>query len=201
MPATSTPHGGSLLSNVLIGIVGVVLFMGLAIGSAVFLGPKFEEAQAQSLASNAVQSVTTVASAVTNFHMSTGYTYGAGLENAQKIVTAGVLRSVPANPVVAANLPQIAGSNGLDYTASPAAQRTTWSPKYVFMSIGNDVEVCTQVMRMLGYYGYTVAYDPSNVMAPATAGDQYIAGCFRTNTAMTNIAANDYVVFARIGGI
>lgn len=47
----------------------------------------------------------------------------------------------PSNPVVAANLPQIAGSNGLDYTASSTAQRTTWSPKYVFMSIGNDVEV------------------------------------------------------------
>jgi hypothetical protein len=185
----------------LIGIVGVVLFMGLAIGSAVFLGPRFEEAQAQSLASNAVQAVTTIASGVTNFHMSTGYTYGAGLENAQKLVAAGTLRSVPGNPVFAANLPQIAGANGLDYTTTPTAQKATWSPKYVFMSVGNDNEVCTQTMRMLGYYGATVNYDPTNLMTPTAGGDQAIAGCFRTNTAMTNIAANDYVVFARIGSM
>ena len=54
-------------------------------------------------------------------------------------------------------------------------------------------------MRMLGYMANSAEYNPSSTFAPNVGGEQYIAGCFRTNTAMSSIAANDYVIYARIG--
>lgn len=187
------------MSSVLIGIIGIALFMGIAIGSAVFLGPRFEDAQSQSLGSTSVQAVSSVAAAVSSYRMATGYGYGPGLENAQKLVDGGFLRSVPSNPVLPGRDPQIIGSNGLDYASTPAAQQGTWSPKFVYMSVGTDNGVCGQVLRMLGYMGSgdtlaTTTYDPS------AGGDQRPAGCFRTNTASSQIASGDYVVYARVGG-
>jgi len=188
------------LSSVLIGIIGIALFMGIAIGSAVFLGPRFEDAQSQSLGSTSVQAVSNVAAAVSSFRMATGYGYGPGLENTQKLVDGGYLRSVPSNPVATGRDPQIVGSNGLDYSATPAAQQSSWSPKFVYMSIGTDRFVCDQVLRMLGYMSSGDSMNPNTTYDPSVGGDQRPAGCFRTNAASSQIASGDYVVYARVGG-
>lgn len=188
------------LSSVLIGIIGIALFMGIAIGSAIFLGPRFEDAQAQSLGSSAISAVSTVAGGVNSYRMATGYAYGAGLENTQKLVTEGFLRAVPSNMVVAGRDPQIVGSNGLDYASTPVGQQPSWNPKFVYMSLGTDQGVCGQIMRMLGYLGSGDTYDANTSYAPSVGGDQRPAGCFRTNTASAQIAAGDYVAYARIGG-
>lgn len=174
--------------------------MGIAIAGAIFLGPKFEDAQSQSLGSSSVQAVTAVASAVNSYRMATGYAYGSGLESADSLVTGGYLRAVPANPVLPGRPPQIIGANGSDYIASTSADRMSWSPKYVYMSVGTDRNVCTQVMRMLGHYTGGQEIDPNTQLLPANGGDGKPAGCFRTAAGSTQIAAGDYVVFARIGG-
>ncbi len=188
------------MSSVLIGIIGIALFMGIAIGSAVFLGPRFEDAQSQSLGSTSVQAVSSVAAAVSSFRMATGYGYGPGLENTQKLVDGGYLRSVPTNPVISGRDPQIVGSNGLDYASTPAAQQGTWSPKFVYMSVGTDNGVCSQVLRMLGYMNSGDSLNAGTTYDPSVGGDQRPAGCFRTNAGASQISAGDYVVYARVGG-
>lgn len=187
------------MSNVLLGILAVVLFMGLAIGSAVFLGPRFDEAQSLGAASDIIQSVASVSTAVNAYRMATGYAYGPGLESPQVLVDAGFMRRVPENSLVPGRAPQIYGSNGLDYLSTPAADQPVWSPRFVYMSIGDDRLVCSQVMRVLGHIsGSSMVSDTA--VSPAVAGDQRSAGCFRTASGGAQINANDYVVFSRIGG-
>lgn len=186
------------MANVLLGILAIVLFMGFAIGSAVFLGPRFDEAQSMGGASDAIQAVASVASSISAFRMGTGYAYGPGLETPQALVNAGFARRVPANPIVRANGPQIYGSNGKDFASSTASERSVWSPSFVLMSIGTDRRVCSQVMSMLGHTNGT-ALVSSTAVAPSVGANNRTAGCFRTSAAGTQIAAGDYVVYARIG--
>lgn len=88
------------MSNVLIGIIGVILFIGLALAGALFLGPRFQESTNNSKASAAVQAVSQVASAANMYRVQEGKsdfslntTPGAG-----DLVTNNYLKSIPANP-------------------------------------------------------------------------------------------------------
>src|SRR3546814_19495658 len=60
------------MSNVLIGIIGVILFIGLALAGALFLGPRFQESTNNSRASASVQAVSQIASAATMFEVQEG---------------------------------------------------------------------------------------------------------------------------------
>src|SRR3546814_7999702 len=60
------------MSNVLIGIIGVILFIGLAIAGALFLGPRFQESTNNSSASASVQAVSQIASAANMFEVQEG---------------------------------------------------------------------------------------------------------------------------------
>ena len=51
------------MSNVLIGIIGVILFIGLALAGALFLGPRFQQSTNNSKASASVQAVSQVGNA------------------------------------------------------------------------------------------------------------------------------------------
>jgi hypothetical protein len=63
------------MSNVLIGIIGVILFIGLALAGALFLGPRFQEASINSKASTEISQVHQVASAIALFELQEGETY------------------------------------------------------------------------------------------------------------------------------
>ena len=52
------------MSSVLIGIIGVILFIGLALAGALFLGPRFQESSNTSKAAAATQAVQLVANAI-----------------------------------------------------------------------------------------------------------------------------------------
>src|SRR3546814_303803 len=60
------------MSNVLIGIIGVILFIGLALAGALFLGPRFQESTNNSRASASVQAVSQIASAANMFEVQEG---------------------------------------------------------------------------------------------------------------------------------
>ena len=45
------------MSNVLIGIIGVILFIGLALAGALFLGPRFQESTQYSQAASVMSSL------------------------------------------------------------------------------------------------------------------------------------------------
>jgi hypothetical protein len=187
------------MSSVLIGIIGVALFMGIAIGSAIFLGPRFEDAQAQSLGSSAIQTISAVGSSVSSFRMATGYAIGPGLESPQKLVDAGFMRQVPINPVTSARPIVIVDETGQTYDGASAAAKPTWSPKAVLMSLGGDSSVCEQILRMTGAIGNGSTIDPSNKVAISNGIGAKMAGCFRTNVATPGVLADDYVAYSRLG--
>jgi type II secretory pathway pseudopilin PulG len=91
------------MSNVLIGIIGVILFIGLALAGALFLGPRFQESTNNSRASAAIQAVAQVANAANMYRVQEGktdYTLVKGAANTvtTDLVVAQYLKSVPSNP-------------------------------------------------------------------------------------------------------
>jgi type II secretory pathway pseudopilin PulG len=86
------------VSNVLIGIIGVILFIGLALAGALFLGPRFQQSTANSKASAMAQHLSQVASAINLYQLDTGRTMVASEDNVA-LLTPGYLKSMPRNPV------------------------------------------------------------------------------------------------------
>ena len=82
------------MSNVLIGIIGVILFIGLALAGALFLGPRFQESTNNSKASAAVQAVTQVSNAFSMYRLSEGKKAA----TVDDLVTGGYLKTTPPNP-------------------------------------------------------------------------------------------------------
>ena len=82
------------MSQVLMGIIGVILFIGLALAGALFLGPRFQESTNNSRASAAVQAVAQVASAANMYRVQEG----AEPANITAREDEGYLKSIPSNP-------------------------------------------------------------------------------------------------------
>ena len=85
------------MSNVLIGIIGVILFIGLALAGALFLGQRFQESATTSKASASVAQVRQIVSAIELYQLETGRTMIASEDNASLLLN-GYLKSMPANP-------------------------------------------------------------------------------------------------------
>jgi hypothetical protein len=81
------------VSNVLIGIIGVILFIGLALSGALFLGPRFQEASNSSKGSAVASAVAQVAQATEMMRVQEGTSF-TGAQTMSKIVP-GYLKSVP----------------------------------------------------------------------------------------------------------
>ena len=87
------------MSNVLIGIIGVILFIGLALAGALFLGPRFQEATNNSRASAIASAMKQVADATTMYETDNGVQLKATADNMYApFLTPGYLKSMPTNP-------------------------------------------------------------------------------------------------------
>lgn len=182
------------MSNLLIGIIGVALFIGLAMGAALFIGPQFDEAQTNAQASDTVQAVATVATAISSYRLATGYNQGSALSSAQALVDAGFIRDVPMNTAFAGRQPQIVNAAGLD--SANSGSPSTFSPKYVIMSLGSNQDLCTMIERKVGSITSS-----STVSATARAMEGAVnrqVGCFRISSNGTGVQSGDYVVYSRI---
>ncbi len=84
------------MSNVLIGIIGVILFIGLALAGALFLGPRFQEASNSSKAAAVMQANQQVANAFDLYRLNQGQ--GLLVQDRDKLVTNGFLKSLPTIP-------------------------------------------------------------------------------------------------------
>ena len=117
------------MSNVLIGIIGVILFIGLALAGALFLGPRFQESNNASKAAAAAQAVQQVASAITLRNLDSGQQMLAADDaaNLQILLTEKYLKAVPTNPM----------------TGAPAQLRIVDLP-------GNNIEAARWVIMDLG---------------------------------------------------
>jgi type II secretory pathway pseudopilin PulG len=133
------------MSNVLIGIIGVILFIGLALAGALFLGPRFQEATLNSRASAAVQAASQLAHATNLYETTNGAYVNNTLDVATTLKTAGFLKSEPGNPVVATNTPFTIGENaGLESNR----------PTFVLMYLGQSTtarDTCIAIEKQMGH--------------------------------------------------
>lgn len=84
------------MSNVLLGIIGVVLFIGLALAGALYLGQRFQDAANDSRASADVQAITQVTHAIGLYRVAEGTAYDPSGYPANLVPA--YLRSEPALP-------------------------------------------------------------------------------------------------------
>jgi hypothetical protein len=85
------------MSNVLIGIIGVILFIGLALAGALFLGPRFQAATNDSKASAISQGTAQIARAAELYRLNEGTPFPAG--QADALISKQYLKSRPVNPL------------------------------------------------------------------------------------------------------
>ena len=132
------------MANVIIGIIGVVLFILLAIAGAIFLGPQFTAANNNGKAAALVQSATQIASAVNLTNTQNGTTYASGVSTSQ-LVTDGGLKVVPGNTVNTA----ATGAFLLINAAAPASTTAVADTITASLGTGNK-PVCDQIEKQSG---------------------------------------------------
>lgn len=183
------------MSNLLIGIIGVALFIGIAIAGAVFLGPRFEDSATNSVASNSIQAVTLVATAANSYRMATGYVSGSDMGTPQSLVDAGFMKSVPTNPSASGAGLELVDASGTDYDL--ATDKAGFSPRYVALSIGSDRALCTAVERQASNIGSESSFDDGQ--KDLSGFSPRNSGCFHSSSKrMSSMTAGDYLVYARM---
>ncbi len=143
------------MSNVLIGIIGVIVFIGLAMAGALFLGPRFQKAAAESEAATATSTIQQIQAAYSMRAVETGddrYVMGA-IDS----LSPGYLRNPPPNPTRGGRL------NASRYEYVPHVNNDVLNDaddeggppvgEYVMMAIGTDDfarSTCDSMNRGLG---------------------------------------------------
>ena len=138
------------MSNVLIGIIGVILFIGLALAGALFLGPRFQESTNNSRASAAVQAVAQVSNAANMYKVQEGKDVaGSGVTPATQLQSDSYLKSVPTNPTGEGDAAaQTAGTFKVQVQAVPTTAGTI---RYVTMKLStNATAVCDAINKQSG---------------------------------------------------
>ena len=139
------------MSNVLIGIIGVILFIGLALAGALFLGPRFQESKINSDAAAAIQAVSQVSNAVNLYEVNEGREVGT--HQAGNLISGGYLKSFPAF------------QDKPFYMLAPDGCAGCASPDSIGIVIAlsnsaDDRALCAAVMRQVGDLQAEQSYDP-----------------------------------------
>ena len=179
------------MSNVLIGIIGVILFIGLALAGALFLGPRFQESTNNSKASAAVQAVAQISSAANMANVQGGTSVPAGATaldttGVNSLQANGFLKSVPSNPTTAGLAPIFVSTAGA----------VTGDAGYVVMQLGdNDTKICNAIARQSGQ----TTSDTTPAVTAANALPASPSGCFTySGTTAAPFTATKSYAFARI---
>ncbi len=175
------------MSNVLIGIIGVILFIGLALAGALFLGPRFQESTQNSKAAAIAQANAQIAHAAAMYNLQEGKEFAntnpAGL-------SPGYLKAIPQN-VMSSQLGYgfraLNGDLAISTTVKPGYSTTGWNPG------DNDGKaLCAAIARQSGM---TLEADGS---PPAAAAPIGASGCVKiTGTAWGNLDGF-YIGYARV---
>ncbi len=175
------------MSNVLIGIIGVILFIGLALAGAMFLGPRFQQTTSDSKASAMVQQASQVARANQLYRVDNGTYSPAGAST--PLVSAGYLKVLPVNP-----MNPTWGYNSLDADGDYVG-----NPAYIIAGIdvdGTQVgrDVCNSMGRQSGQ-----ALDAQGNVSVVTSLSQLKAdsGCLYITQTVGKIGPGRYA-FSRI---
>lgn len=164
------------MSNVLIGIIGVILFIGLALAGALFLGPRFQQATTNSKAAKVVSDMQQVSAAINMARVQEGASMQA--TNYATNVSTLVPTYLKAEPTVP--------TSGLKYEAVDQDGGNRAMPVHHLQAVvGLDTDpVAQSVCRTINVNaGYA---DPDAAMSPAFDGATWGAkvrggrtfGCF-----------------------
>lgn len=182
--------------NVLIGIVGVILFIALALIGASFLGPKFTEAMVNSKAMAVSQLTSQVTMALTMFRGDEQVPVVAKT-NLVTLVPKGYLKDVPLNPFI--------GEGGYPFRAlySGAVESPYHYADVVFVSLGSGSEnmlVCEAINRQAPGGSRDIPQMPVEAGTDITEMLTSTTGCFQVHALGIYGEANpgDYVVYSRI---
>ena len=170
------------MSNVLIGIIGVILFIGLALAGALFLGPRFQESSASSKASAMMSMLKQTADAANMANVTEGKPV---LTNDSIVLTPGYLKSEIKNPTPIA---QQQPSNYIlkirmdeNIGPNPDNRGGTSPARYAVgvVGVGNDPvgrSVCQKIADQ-----YTGGIIQDDVLTPqGQAGCAFMSGYFYT---------------------
>jgi hypothetical protein len=177
------------MSNVLIGIIGVILFIGLALSGAMFLGERFADSRNSSVGAATVQAVTQVASAISYSNTENDVKVNAGY-NLDGLRTAQYLKSVPANPAGPDGI-VVLGRNG-ESTGVAGGLVVAHLPVGQDRLCGAIAKQTAGASDIVGIYGFVTA-------ASATDLPRGPAGCFKVGpTAISGLAADQLYAYARL---
>ena len=137
------------MSNVLIGIIGVILFIGLALAGALILGDDFSSANNQSKAARVVQTLQQVSSAANMYKLKTGRQL---YEEDNALLVPRFLKAYPDSPVVGPTTDrrlQVKLSNAINNNGAATAGAEA---NYVTVRIYPDaeaanVEICRAIQE------------------------------------------------------
>jgi hypothetical protein len=180
------------MSNVLIGIIGVILFIGLALAGALFLGPRFQESTNNSKASAIVQATTQVA------HATSMYTVQEGVApvDSASLVSSKYLKSLPSNQLSPAGF-TILDDDGRT-SDNPLVPNAAFKPAWVVTSAGTNAAVCEAIERQTGNLPSGSTFSTTVTGWLAYAGSRKVTGCYRNNNGLPGGNASDYLVYSRI---
>ncbi len=162
------------MSNVLIGIIGVILFIGLALAGALILGDDFRSSKNETAAAAGIQTIAQIAAAANMRNLKLGAPVPAG---AASQLVPRFLKTVPNNPT-GGFLPDL-HSAASDYNG-PAV--------FSVMEIRN-AEACLTINRQLGV---------ADTVPTLNDYPSWNAGCYRQGQARGNNATGTYVGYSRI---
>jgi type II secretory pathway pseudopilin PulG len=167
------------MSNVLIGIIGVILFIGLALAGALFLGPRFQESTQNSKASAAIQAVSQISHAANLYRLNEGTDLPVGAINELK--DKGYLKSIPT--FGDAPLYQLA-PDGCAGCANPKSIGVV----FVLSGDASARKLCEAVMRQVGGLPAGQDYNPP--------GEILVTTIARRSTGCAFDSAN-YFIYSR----
>ena len=178
------------MSNVLIGIIGVILFIGLALAGALFLGERFAQSRNTSVASSTVQAVAQISNGINLYNAENGVAMMASTD--PTVLTdpaAKYLKSIPGNPT---------GGSAAVILSDVASATNTLPGRLVVMKLaGATADVCKAISRQTTSGLDTVGQNGFVEAASAAEMPRGPAGCFMVKTAFGALDANGYYAFAR----
>jgi hypothetical protein len=188
------------VSNVLIGIIGVILFIGLALAGALFLGPRFQESTNNSKAAAVVQSVSQIAHAANLYEVSEGTPYVSSTSETTGVdglIAAKYIKSRPTNPVTSVNGVQYGGLVLSD--TGVFAGRGGWAVMPLNDGEASNSTEAVRVCRAIAQQnGQTLPADGSAPLAASPSATGRQVGCMRASALWGVIAPDRIVAFARI---
>jgi hypothetical protein len=168
------------MSNVIIGIIGVILFVGLALAGATYFGPRVTQSTSQAQAGRVMSELVEISNAVKVRDQERQMATSAGFD--VDFLAPDYVSDAPSNPTDGPD-PFLLDSNG-DATgvAAIAAMKISGSRMVV---------ICNEISKLGG--------GPSTAPVRLSANRELAIGCFRIDRNLSaQIRKDDYIAFAVI---